>query len=191
MSTDYRCLWTVSIIQQVRVVESNSSSVRTVLDVELKHCLQRYLAKDTYGSSVHSLSDIIRHNKESPRVSGLIHGYRQDFLVRASGLPLGMASRNYTDARRRLRATLHPVQSLMARHGVNVLLVVSESDTIPYAPASLAGLPIISLPAGVSSSGFPFGISLYALPHAECQLLRLAQAIEDTSPPRRFPPTFL
>jgi aspartyl-tRNA(Asn)/glutamyl-tRNA(Gln) amidotransferase subunit A len=44
-------------------------------------------------------------------------------------------------------------------------------------PASLAGLPAISLPVGVSEDGFPLGVSLVGQWGTDRKLLRLAAAI--------------
>ncbi len=45
-------------------------------------------------------------------------------------------------------------------------------------PASLAGLPALSTPVGVSSEGLPLGIQLTGAPFTEATLLRAAKAIE-------------
>ena len=48
-------------------------------------------------------------------------------------------------------------------------------------PASLAGLPAISLPAGLSGSGLPLGLHLIAKPFDEVTLLRAASALEEAA----------
>jgi aspartyl-tRNA(Asn)/glutamyl-tRNA(Gln) amidotransferase subunit A len=45
-------------------------------------------------------------------------------------------------------------------------------------PASLAGLPAISIPAGLSGDGLPLGLQLIAKPFDEATLLRGASALE-------------
>jgi aspartyl-tRNA(Asn)/glutamyl-tRNA(Gln) amidotransferase subunit A len=47
------------------------------------------------------------------------------------------------------------------------------------APASLLGLPAISLPAGVMPNGLPFGVQLIGKPYADAQLLSMAHTLED------------
>ncbi len=47
--------------------------------------------------------------------------------------------------------------------------------------ATLAGLPCIALPAGFGAAGLPMGLQLIGRPHAEMELLRIAQAYEDAS----------
>lgn len=46
-------------------------------------------------------------------------------------------------------------------------------------PASLAGIPAISVPAGVSSSGLPIGVQLMGPRRNDAQLLALARSVED------------
>ena len=47
--------------------------------------------------------------------------------------------------------------------------------------ATLAGLPCIALPAGFGAEGLPMGLQLIGRPHAEMELLRIAQGYEDVS----------
>ena len=46
-------------------------------------------------------------------------------------------------------------------------------------PPSLAGLPAISTPCGLSSGGLPLGVQFTAPPFAESILCRVAQVVED------------
>jgi aspartyl-tRNA(Asn)/glutamyl-tRNA(Gln) amidotransferase subunit A len=48
-------------------------------------------------------------------------------------------------------------------------------------PASLAGLPAISVPAGLDEAGLPLGLHLIAKPFDEETLFRAAQALEDAA----------
>jgi len=45
-------------------------------------------------------------------------------------------------------------------------------------PASLAGLPAISVPAGVSQDGLPIGVQLIGKQRDDAQLLALAESME-------------
>jgi len=48
-------------------------------------------------------------------------------------------------------------------------------------PASMAGLPAISVPAGLDTGGLPLGLHLIAKPFDEETLLRAAQSLEDAA----------
>ncbi|MCY3981904.1 MAG: amidase family protein, partial [Alphaproteobacteria bacterium] len=45
-------------------------------------------------------------------------------------------------------------------------------------PASLAGLPAISVPAGLDHTGLPLGLQLIGRPFDEATVLRAAKALE-------------
>ncbi|MEW5703586.1 MAG: Asp-tRNA(Asn)/Glu-tRNA(Gln) amidotransferase subunit GatA [Pseudomonadota bacterium] len=49
-------------------------------------------------------------------------------------------------------------------------------------PASLAGLPAVSVPAGLSADGLPLGLQLIGRAFDEETVLRAAQALEDAAP---------
>jgi aspartyl-tRNA(Asn)/glutamyl-tRNA(Gln) amidotransferase subunit A len=57
-------------------------------------------------------------------------------------------------------------------------------------PASLAGLPAISVPAGLDADGLPLGLHLIAKPFDEATLFRAAQALEEACGFATRPPGF-
>jgi aspartyl-tRNA(Asn)/glutamyl-tRNA(Gln) amidotransferase subunit A len=48
-------------------------------------------------------------------------------------------------------------------------------------PASLAGLPAASIPAGLSGDGLPLGLQLITRPFDEETMFRAARAVEDAA----------
>ncbi|WP_309142495.1 amidase family protein [Bradyrhizobium sp. sGM-13] len=71
--------------------------------------------------------------------------------------------------------------------GKEVSDLVLAKNTIP---ASCGGLPGISLPAGLSRSGLPFGIEIDSAPGRDSQLLAFARRVESVLGPVAPPPGF-
>lgn len=59
-----------------------------------------------------------------------------------------------------------------------VQMYINDVFTVP---ASLAGLPAMSVPAGLSADGLPLGLHLIGKPFDEVTLLRAAQAVEQAA----------
>jgi amidase len=57
----------------------------------------------------------------------------------------------------------------------------------PTFPATLAGLPALAVPSGLSGDGLPIGLQIVGKPHHEEQLLAVGAAIEQAYP-FVFPP---
>jgi amidase len=59
-------------------------------------------------------------------------------------------------------------------------------------PGTLAGLPVISLPAGIGPTGLPMGLQLHGKAQADLAVLQLAYAYEQASEwVKKFPPPLL
>ena len=95
-----------------------------------------------------------------------------------------------TFARYRIEALVFPttphvaiVQGPGASSLENLLLFIRNTD-----PGSNAGIPGLSLPAGLSASGLPVGIELDGPEHSDRRLLALGMAIEQVLGPTPPPP---
>ncbi|MEQ9123154.1 MAG: amidase family protein, partial [Alphaproteobacteria bacterium] len=71
-----------------------------------------------------------------------------------------------------------PAVALGAKEDDPVAMYLNDVFTVP---ASLAGLPAISVPAGLSATGLPRGLQAIGRPFEEGAVLRLARAIEDAA----------
>ena len=63
-------------------------------------------------------------------------------------------------------------------------------DAVTARLVELAGLPAISLPAGLDADGLPLGLHLIAKPFAEATLFRAARALEEACAFDARPPGF-
>jgi aspartyl-tRNA(Asn)/glutamyl-tRNA(Gln) amidotransferase subunit A len=93
-----------------------------------------------------------------------------------------LIARDFTEAFEQVDAILTPTTP-SAAFGITeepsgVEMYMNDVFTVP---ASMAGIPGISLPAGLSSDGLPLGVQLLGRPFDEVGLLRVAQALEDAA----------
>ncbi len=70
-----------------------------------------------------------------------------------------------------------PAFDLGANTDDPIKMYLADAMTVP---PSLAGLPAVSVPAGVSSTGLPIGVQLMAAPKGDALLLGLTKAMERT-----------
>ncbi|HUX88079.1 MAG TPA: amidase [Chloroflexota bacterium] len=89
-------------------------------------------------------------------------------------------------------------QTLALFHDADCLIVPTASGPAPdrsttgdasfQAPASLLGLPAVTIPTGLSADGLPLGLQIIAPPFAEAKLLSVARFVESVLPPIGAPP---
>ena len=93
-----------------------------------------------------------------------------------------LIARDFTEAFEKVDAILTPTTPSPAfgitEEPSGVEMYMNDVFTVP---ASMAGIPGISLPAGLSSDGLPLGVQLLGRPFDEVGLLRVAQAVEDAA----------
>jgi aspartyl-tRNA(Asn)/glutamyl-tRNA(Gln) amidotransferase subunit A len=110
--------------------------------------------------------------------------YRKAQKVRA------LIARDFAQAFERVDAILTPTCPTPAfpigeRMDDPIAMYLNDVFTVP---ASLAGLPAISVPAGLSAEGLPLGLHVVGRAFDEATVLRVGQAIEATSGFRHLPP---
>ena len=115
---------------------------------------------------------------------------------------LGIPAIDYAEALARQRRYSHRVAALL--EGVDALIMPSTDTTAPplslgstgspkfQAPWSVAGLPVVSIPAGLAEDGLPVDVQLVGRRHEEAALLRIARWCErriafDRTPPATRP----
>ncbi|MFL5816947.1 MAG: amidase family protein [Conexibacter sp.] len=119
---------------------------------------------------------------------GVDHARYLDILQ--VGRPTALAAYRDAFARDRLDALIAPTTRLPARPIGQDTMVKIGGERVPTLaaylrntdPASFAGMPSISVPAGTTTSGVPAGLMLDALPGADGRLLALARAVANVVP---------
>jgi mandelamide amidase len=157
---------------------------------ETKASLQSFLRESGLGLSLQQLQEAIA----SPDVKGLVglaindHVSKHDY-ERALSVERPRLQQLYRDyfARHEVEAILFPTTPLPACpiDGSDETVVLRGSPVPTFAtfirntdPASNAGTPSISLPAGLSAHGLPLGIELDGPAGSDRRLLAIAAAIE-------------
>ena len=107
-------------------------------------------------------------------------GYYDAYYLRAQKVR-ALIRRDFEDAFGRVDALLTPTTpgpafGLGEMAGDPVSMYLQDVFTVTV---NLAGLPGISVPAGLSQDGLPLGLQLVGRPWGEGEILSLAQAIED------------
>jgi aspartyl-tRNA(Asn)/glutamyl-tRNA(Gln) amidotransferase subunit A len=109
-------------------------------------------------------------------------GYYDAYYLRAQKVRT-LIRRDFTEAFGRVDAILLPVTptppfKLGEKTDDPLAMYLNDIYSIP---ASLAGVPAVSFPAGFTKSGLPIGLQLVGKPFDETTLLRVARAWEKTS----------
>jgi len=109
-------------------------------------------------------------------------GYYDAYYVQAQKVRT-LIARDFTDA-------FQDVDVVLAPTAPSAAFAIGEKMDDPIAmylndvftvPASMAGLPGISVPAGLDGAGLPLGLQLIGRPFDEVTLFRAAKALEDAA----------
>lgn len=149
-----------------------------VLAYGLREDVNAYLAET--DAPVASLEAIIAFNAADLEARA---PYGQDYLEMAQASR--MTAGEYDAAAEELRATTAAlIRRLMTETGADVLVGIGNSVSMLYAPA---GAPALTVPAGASNDGQPFGVTFFAMPGSDPALIGYGYAFEQANDARLEP----
>ncbi|MGB3618067.1 MAG: Asp-tRNA(Asn)/Glu-tRNA(Gln) amidotransferase subunit GatA [Catalinimonas sp.] len=193
--------------ERVKWIRSEGFEVETVGFPLLEHTLPTYYILTTAEASANlARYDGIRFGHRAEGVQDLAALYRQTrregfgaevkrrIMLGTFVLSAGYYDAYYTRAQRVRRLVSRAVRQLFETYDYLLLpttpttaFSIGECTQDPIAmyladlftvPASLAGVPAISVPSGWDRRGLPIGLQLVAGPYREAQLLAFAQYLE-------------
>ncbi|WP_347552082.1 amidase family protein [Pseudalkalibacillus hwajinpoensis] len=154
-----------------------------VLLHEFKPALNSYLANETKNSSGMTLDTVINYYKQNPQLIK----YGQERLVEANEKNGLLSDPIYISSRLRDLEDGKSALDQLFEKGVDALLFAGcYGSTIP----AKAGYPSITVPAGATSNGKPFGITFTSKAFNEPQLIKLAYGYEQQTQLRKLPERF-
>ncbi|UED72627.1 amidase family protein [Brevibacillus sp. DP1.3A] len=166
-----------TVIDAVTIPTENAEWDRHVLVHEFKVGVNAYLKTLPASYPIRSLQDVIAFNRAHEEQALL---YGQELLEESEQTSGTMTEPEYL-ANRLFDLEMSQKQGLdavMKEHELDALLYPGSTG---YAIPAKAGYPSITVPAGYTSAGKPFGIMLTGLAFQEPTLLRLAYAYEQAT----------
>ncbi|MBG9946015.1 amidase family protein [Brevibacillus formosus] len=166
-----------TVIDAVTIPTENAKWDRQVLVHEFKVGVNAYLKTLPASYPIRSLQDVIAFN-QAHEEQALLYG--QELLVESERTSGTLTEPEYLA---NLLFDLEMTQkqgldAVMKEHELDALLYPGSTG---YAIPAKAGYPSITVPAGYTSAGKPFGIMLTGLAFQEPTLLRLAYAYEQAT----------
>ena len=111
----------------------------------------------------------------------LSHGYYDAYYIKAQKVRRLIVN-EFTEAFKKVDAILSPVTTSTAfDFGAKSDPVAAYMGDLYTVPASLAGLPCMSLPCGFHSNGRPIGVQLACARFEEAKMLRIANAYQQAT----------
>lgn len=172
-----------SIIDNINVKTSRDFESMNVLLYEFKSDMNAYLSSLGNNGSARTLKDIIEFN-EKHSVTALKNG--QAILIDSEKTSGTMTEPEYINDR------LKDIR-LSRAEGIDLALKENNIDVLLFAGtagadiAARAGYPSITVPAGYTKEGEPFGITFTGTAYSEPILIKLAYAYEQASKKRIAP----
>ncbi|KAK8966948.1 hypothetical protein KSP40_PGU001241 [Platanthera guangdongensis] len=170
-------------LKNANIMLNQTESGETItLLAEFKLSLNSYL-KDLVSSPVRSLADVIAFNNQNPTEERMKEFGQIIFLASEKTNGIGAAEKNAMSKMVQLRK--EGIEDLMKEKSLDAL-IFSEGSAAHL--MALGGYPIVSVPAGYSKSGSPFGISFAGLLGSDAKLIEIAYAFEQATKIRKSPP---
>jgi aspartyl-tRNA(Asn)/glutamyl-tRNA(Gln) amidotransferase subunit A len=109
-------------------------------------------------------------------------GYHEAYYGRAQKVRT-LVARDFQEAFARVDLVVAPTTPNVAfKHGEKEDPLAMYLNDVFTVPASMAGLPALSVPCGFSAGGLPIGLQLIGRPFDEARLLSAAHAYEQATP---------
>ncbi|KAH9313676.1 hypothetical protein KI387_022303 [Taxus chinensis] len=153
-----------------------------VLEYDFKHDLNMYLS-ELVQSPVRTLADIISFNIQHASEEGILK-YGQEIFLRAQNTTSLNAQPYRKALKRDHMLTKKGIDKVLDRYKLDAL--VTLDDRI-YNVLAIAGYPGISVPAGYSKAGVPFGIYFGGQRGSEPTLIEISYAFEQATKLRKIP----
>lgn len=176
-----------AVVVEVELPRPHQLSGYTVLIYEFKPDLNAYLDRLRVDAPVHSLADVIRFNQDH-REAMLRYG--QAVMLEAQGTSGTLTEAEYINARATdlKYSRAEGIDKALGEHGLDALIFAANYGA---GIAAKAGYPSVTVPAGLTERGAPFGLTFTSSAFGENALLSLAYAYEQATryrvPPRLMP----
>jgi amidase len=171
------------VIEDIEIPSFHRKWSYAVLQHELKHSLDNYLAKLPATMPVHSITELITFNEKNSKRA---LKYGQDKLEYRNTFSNTLRDAEY------LKARVEDIYFAQTE-GIDAALKKYELDAILfpwYMGATIsakAGYPSIAVPAGYMENGRAFGVTFASSAFREGELIRIAYAFEQATKHRRKP----
>lgn len=169
------------IIPDIDLGTKESDLGYNVLLHECKAALNHYLGKTPITNPIRSIADIISFNNNHPEKT---LRYGQELLKKINERTGLLVEQPYIEALLRNRHLARKVAlgKALEQNGVDILAFPQDHGCSFEAAA---GYPAITVPAGITDSGEPFGLTFTGPAYSELSLLGYAYAFEQQTQVRR------
>ena len=181
-----------TIVDDISLHVEHNNWNNDVICYEFKQGLNQYLSQCADSVPIHSLQELIAYNENHAEVA---LKYGQDTLIRSEAITLTEQEYHQKKQEYDALALNKGIDYVLKQHSLDALMLPGDVDGM-YIAARL-GYPLITVPAGYSSTGVidadgdstkgPFGVVFSGTAFSEPTLIRIAYGFEQATN-HRFPP---